>query len=618
MDTNIFDLLGINAVDVVAESTKKNVKENATTSTNNTKSAKDTKSNKEIKFNVENGITIYTGFYEPLFLSRDTFSNNEVEAKEICTSLCTHYREFAPSLCSVELISDSDYVVYFNTNSKLSPDRIIEIGDNDWCIRLADFEISISDIEDSKTITYESVKSIWVNQYPEFKNCDFICDETHHIIVPILKGEAVKKISTPAEFHLFGNESFILDDNKFKIKPELSESSLNDFSIFNAPLADTVDFSSEGSEKSSEEVFDSEEEDGEEESDAESSNSKDSSYNIETIYSKLIEKYPIKLSKLKGYFSIINLNDNYYIWPSSIKKSNEVKGKKEESYPVEGTTLSLAFIRYELNPSMFKGKQLVTKKDLIEFLSDDHPEYSDGRTTFEYSKKDKLLVAYLTGSRKGAFVSSLEEQSHYIRQPYSIQKYTANNHTYRIENTPVGLFVSGDDIHCGEFTFHLPKIPSSILKEIHDYFYQVNQYGIKNYSCNLEAACQLFFDKTSKQYFVYYPRQVVSKYYVDYIRNVHLEHSQNMILVMDIHSHHSMDAIFSEDDNEDEKGTRLYGVMGKINENYYELSLRAGTGGLFIPLSRDTIFINDNSIPICPLDIDWDRIEVKYKLSLAI
>lgn len=62
--------------------------------------------------------------------------------------------------------------------------------------------------------------------------------------------------------------------------------------------------------------------------------------------------------------------------------------------------------------------------------------------------------------------------------------------------------------------------------------------------------------------------------------------------VLEIHSHGQMDAFFSGQDNRDEQGFRLYGVVGRLRSAYYRvgdppprLRLRIGVYGYFAPVA---------------------------------
>lgn len=62
--------------------------------------------------------------------------------------------------------------------------------------------------------------------------------------------------------------------------------------------------------------------------------------------------------------------------------------------------------------------------------------------------------------------------------------------------------------------------------------------------------------------------------------------------VIEIHSHHRMQATFSPDDDHDETGFRIYGVIGKINpvQDYWpEINLRVGVYGDWWPLPAERI-----------------------------
>jgi len=62
--------------------------------------------------------------------------------------------------------------------------------------------------------------------------------------------------------------------------------------------------------------------------------------------------------------------------------------------------------------------------------------------------------------------------------------------------------------------------------------------------------------------------------------------------LMEVHTHPGM-AYFSETDNADEQGFRLYGVLGNINQARPEFCLRLGVYGDFIPLRADEVFEDD-------------------------
>lgn len=60
-------------------------------------------------------------------------------------------------------------------------------------------------------------------------------------------------------------------------------------------------------------------------------------------------------------------------------------------------------------------------------------------------------------------------------------------------------------------------------------------------------------------------------------------------VVLDLHSHHEMGAFFSETDNRDEQGCRLYAVIGRIYSRP-EIRVRLGVYGDFVELPAAAVF----------------------------
>ncbi len=76
------------------------------------------------------------------------------------------------------------------------------------------------------------------------------------------------------------------------------------------------------------------------------------------------------------------------------------------------------------------------------------------------------------------------------------------------------------------------------------------------------------------------------------------EYPEHMIHVMDIHSHNTMPAKFSSIDDDDEKPTRLYAVMGRLDKVLPDITVRASCGGKFIPVEPADVFdIKSTSFP---------------------
>ena len=63
-------------------------------------------------------------------------------------------------------------------------------------------------------------------------------------------------------------------------------------------------------------------------------------------------------------------------------------------------------------------------------------------------------------------------------------------------------------------------------------------------------------------------------------------------VVLDLHSHAQMRAFFSLKDNEDEKGLKVYGVVGNLGSTPV-VKLRLGVYGYYLPLSWRDVFDGD-------------------------
>ncbi|GAB4430151.1 MAG: hypothetical protein Kow0031_10930 [Anaerolineae bacterium] len=62
------------------------------------------------------------------------------------------------------------------------------------------------------------------------------------------------------------------------------------------------------------------------------------------------------------------------------------------------------------------------------------------------------------------------------------------------------------------------------------------------------------------------------------------------LLVLELHSHHTMAAFFSDQDDRDEQGGRFYAVMGRLGQPQPHLALRLGLYGHWLPLVPTALF----------------------------
>jgi PRTRC genetic system protein A len=70
----------------------------------------------------------------------------------------------------------------------------------------------------------------------------------------------------------------------------------------------------------------------------------------------------------------------------------------------------------------------------------------------------------------------------------------------------------------------------------------------------------------------------------------HVEYNVLPNTVLDIHSHGSMKAFFSQTDDRDEQGLRLYVVVGRLDMLIPEVEMRLGIYGYFAPIELREVF----------------------------
>ena len=77
---------------------------------------------------------------------------------------------------------------------------------------------------------------------------------------------------------------------------------------------------------------------------------------------------------------------------------------------------------------------------------------------------------------------------------------------------------------------------------------------------------------------------------------------------MDIHSHNRMDAFFSTIDDHDERATRLYTVVGRMDSPVPEIRTRISNGGKFLDIAPAEVF----ELMEEPYPDEWEEhVEVK-------
>lgn len=130
----------------------------------------------------------------------------------------------------------------------------------------------------------------------------------------------------------------------------------------------------------------------------------------------------------------------------------------------------------------------------------------------------------------------------------------------------------------------IPKVPSTLLTEVIRLYREVYK------TITSEVYCAIVWDKVKKDFFIHVPEQEVSAATISYENTVSIYNNPDLVVIMDVHSHNVMSAFFSGVDLADEKATRYFAVIGKINDQKPEMVIRAATNGIGVSLKLADVF----------------------------
>ena len=198
------------------------------------------------------------------------------------------------------------------------------------------------------------------------------------------------------------------------------------------------------------------------------------------------------------------------------------------------------------------------------------------------SKGNEVMPGY-----KGVFISL--EEANKANKAISILP-ARNGQVMEIRKLPIGVFitpkVNGDpvlsDIKQG-FQPTLPKIPSELFGEIMEHFkLAANKQK--------ELLITIFWDSLEGKFIYDIPFQATTKASIYAEPSAEYDDTSRYFEYMDIHSHNTMEAFFSSIDNADEKGTKLYAVVGKVLDEIPQMRVRIANNGAFVDIKADEVF----------------------------
>lgn len=284
----------------------------------------------------------------------------------------------------------------------------------------------------------------------------------------------------------------------------------------------------------------------------------------DVLRSRYIAKYPEFTDCKFAYQEEMNL-----LFPLITAKQESVENKRI-ALPVEVRAGGFQLL---VQPEDINGKQDASLEEIRKVLENIYPEYAKERTEMVYDKHH-FIVPILKSSRKGLLIRSTDSS-------WNHEEFTdIHGHKWRRETTPFGYFEANLTLHTQvDFKWRLPKIPISFARKAIECF---EKDPAKEY------AVQIFYDCETRQYELYNPKQYTTAASVIFQRNWQQE--KEKVLVMDIHSHGHYPAFFSLTDDEDEKGIRLYMVVGGLHLPVHSYAVRAGMTGIFRNLNLEDVF----------------------------
>lgn len=116
---------------------------------------------------------------------------------------------------------------------------------------------------------------------------------------------------------------------------------------------------------------------------------------------------------------------------------------------------------------------------------------------------------------------------------------------------------------------------------------------------NREIYIAVVYDLLKKQYALHIPPQAES---IDQLYNqgdqghgcsVGVTYLNPQMVVLEMHSHGDLIAAFSSQDNKDEQGLKIYGVVGNFIQSKPIVNLRVGVYGYFMQVSWGEVFDGD-------------------------
>lgn len=273
----------------------------------------------------------------------------------------------------------------------------------------------------------------------------------------------------------------------------------------------------------------------------------------------------------------------------------ELRVQKADDFPEleEGKNVSWQ-VRYgDIRKSVAdpKTKTIATFKEEIEKTK----AFMDGLKKAKNKNPDCLVTPVVTAQKKG--IASYKGIFPSVEEARASDKVISlfparDGSVYEMRRNELGEFIAPkkniselSEVRAG-FIPVLPLVPKKLFSQLLSFF---RSFMLQEEGREYEALANLYWDREEKKFVVHIPKQRVTKTSVEVRGEDCLLPEERYLHYMDIHSHNSMDAVFSKTDNADERATRLYIVVGHLERVFPEIAVRASCGGIFIPVPPSTV-----------------------------
>lgn len=228
-------------------------------------------------------------------------------------------------------------------------------------------------------------------------------------------------------------------------------------------------------------------------------------------------------------------------------------------------------------------KEIEASKAFLDAIKKDGAKGLSCKVKPRITAQKKGIASY-----KGVFTSL--EEAEQAQKPISYLP-ARDGKVYELRRTPLGTFIAPAEnveelsaVQAG-FRSALPPVPLALFLQVVAFFRSFLREGQE-----WEALVHLYWDKVKEEYRVLIPTQWVGKASVDALLGEEDALDEERYLhFADIHSHNSMEANFSLTDDMDEKATRVYLVVGRLDRYFPQVTARISCNGRFVPIPAEQI-----------------------------